>query len=320
MCNIWKKSSSGQKELGADEIEDIFADPLLSKLEWIQLSGGEPFLRKDIAEIVRVLLELHPKLHVYISTNGMLPSAIDNFLMETRRYHNRITIGVSVDGIGPLHDSVRGVTKAFQRVVETMEVLRKYAGVNINVSMTVMPINYKAFPDVMAFAKKYKASFGFQMAQVSAYFSNVEKKECIIFDHSSFKDAAKLILQTLSRCALKPSALFDLKAKLYYSASLCNQVIPCFSGFHSFALDPEGNIFPCLPWIGYSEGFGSVREKTLKEIWKSDQARKIRKEIAKGNCPGCWLECEIARSLDKSWPLLVGEILCSKGSSQSSFS
>jgi molybdenum cofactor biosynthesis enzyme MoaA len=59
MCNIWKKSSSGQKELRVNEIEDIFADSLLSKLEWIQLSGGEPFLRKDIAEIVCVLLELH---------------------------------------------------------------------------------------------------------------------------------------------------------------------------------------------------------------------------------------------------------------------
>jgi len=74
--------------------------------------------------MVRVLLKLHTKLHVYISTNGMLPGAIDDFLMETRRYHNRITIGVSVDGIGLLHDSIRGVTGAFQRVVETMEVLR----------------------------------------------------------------------------------------------------------------------------------------------------------------------------------------------------
>jgi len=66
MCNIWKKGPSAQKELQIDEIENLFADPLLSKLEWIQLSGGEPFLRKDIAEIVRILLKLHPKLTIYI--------------------------------------------------------------------------------------------------------------------------------------------------------------------------------------------------------------------------------------------------------------
>jgi hypothetical protein len=77
MCNIWKKSSSGQKELGVDEIEDIFADPLLSKLEWIQLSGGEPFLRKDIAEICGCTFEISPETFerlVSRSSRGLIKS------------------------------------------------------------------------------------------------------------------------------------------------------------------------------------------------------------------------------------------------------
>jgi MoaA/NifB/PqqE/SkfB family radical SAM enzyme len=274
MCNIWKKDPSAQKELQIDEIENLFADPLLSKLEWIQLSGGEPFLRKDIAEIVHILLKFHPKLTIYISTNGMLPNAIDSFLIKTREYHDRITIGISVDAIGSLHDFIRGIPGAFQRVMETTEVLRKYPAININVNMTVMPINYKAFPHVKRFAREYGASFGFQIAQVSTYFSNIEKIGNIVFHPLLFKDAVKLILKELDLHKLKPSSRFDLKAKLYYSIAERNQIIPCFSGFHSFALDPESNIFPCLPWIGYSEGFGNIREKPLKENGKVIKQRE----------------------------------------------
>ena len=127
--------------------------------------------------------------------------------------------------------------------------------------MIVAPINYKGLSHVRRFAREYGASFGFQIAQVLTYFRNMEKIGSIIFDLLSFKDAVKLILKALDWRELKPSTRFDLKVKLCYSITRHNQIIPFFSGFHSFALDPEGNIFPCLPWIGYSEGFGNVRKR-----------------------------------------------------------
>jgi len=63
MCNIWKHPQTN--ELGISELEDFLRNPLLSQLEWIQLTGGEPFMRNDLDEIIRVILTSHPRLDIY---------------------------------------------------------------------------------------------------------------------------------------------------------------------------------------------------------------------------------------------------------------
>jgi len=116
----------------------------------------------------------------------------------------------------------------------------------------------------------------------------------------------KTILAYSRSWQYKPSTLYGLKMKLAYSYGKYKQMIPCFSGFHSFTLSPEGDVFPCLV---FNAKIGNIREEDFQQIWKSQRARETRKKIAKGNCPGCWLDCEIARSITKVWPRVIIDFL-----------
>jgi len=60
MCSIWKTKPKEKPTLG--EIQKIFTNPLLDHLETVILSGGEPTLRKDLAQIVQIILDSNPRI------------------------------------------------------------------------------------------------------------------------------------------------------------------------------------------------------------------------------------------------------------------
>ncbi|MEM0090657.1 MAG: SPASM domain-containing protein [Nitrososphaerota archaeon] len=200
-----------------------------------------------------------------------------------------------------------GIPGAFSLVERTMEVLKRYKDIRRNVSMTVTPFNFSHFLKVKQYAIKHNADFGFQIVQISpAYFSNTERTKTLTFSPITLREMLKTVRSHSRSWQNKPSTLYDLEMKLAYSYGKYKQMIPCFSGFHSFALSPEGGIYPCLV---FDVKFGNITKENFQRIWKSRKAREIWKKIAKGNCPGCWLECEIARSIIENWPLIIRRFL-----------
>jgi len=71
--------------------------------------------------------------------------AIDRVLSRIKELHDHITIGVSIDGIGSMHDYIRGIPGAFQLVERTMNVLKKYPNIRRNISMVVTNLNFSHF-------------------------------------------------------------------------------------------------------------------------------------------------------------------------------
>src|SRR4030043_1193673 len=97
MCNIWKITEFD--DLPAEEYAKLPSSSLT-----INITGGEPFLRKDLVEVIRQIHKAAPNSRIVISSNGFLTDRITQVLSEVRKFHPKIGIGVSVDGIGEGHE------------------------------------------------------------------------------------------------------------------------------------------------------------------------------------------------------------------------
>ncbi|EKD42897.1 MAG: radical SAM protein, partial [uncultured bacterium] len=102
MCDIWKIKNSPELTL-----EDVSKLP--SSLRDVNLSGGEPFLRRDLPEIVAAVRKACPKARMVISTNGFLTPVIDKAMDKILQIAPDIGVAISIDGIGEMHNTVRGI-------------------------------------------------------------------------------------------------------------------------------------------------------------------------------------------------------------------
>jgi polysaccharide pyruvyl transferase WcaK-like protein/MoaA/NifB/PqqE/SkfB family radical SAM enzyme len=111
MCNIWQKHKT--HEISALELAKILQDPLFSEVKAVGINGGEPTLRRDLPELAEVLINELPQLRsLSLITNGLhRQRAAENIhrLSAACRLHNiHLNVMVSLDGVGDLHDFVRG--------------------------------------------------------------------------------------------------------------------------------------------------------------------------------------------------------------------
>lgn len=115
MCNIWANQDNS-RELSRADIKRIFSDPALNKLEDILLTGGEMFMREDIAEVIKDLHDLHPFARIFVSTNGLLANKICTVADEFYNSGIEIYWGISLDGVGQRHDNRRRVEGNFDLI------------------------------------------------------------------------------------------------------------------------------------------------------------------------------------------------------------
>src|SRR6185369_6610252 len=106
-CNVWKKRVD---DLTLEEYRAIF-DSLGRSVYWVTFSGGEPFLRPDLIDIIASCYDVCRPSIINIPTNGLLPDRILGGVARLSRHarDSRIVVNFSLDGVGERHDELRGV-------------------------------------------------------------------------------------------------------------------------------------------------------------------------------------------------------------------
>ncbi len=312
-CRIWEMDEPGRGEMSLEEIRDLFRsnEGFLRDVGTIQITGGEPFLREDLPQIVNSIHRRLPGCTFWIPTSGMDPRGIERATREMLEGLNGRGLGVSVsvDGLGPTHDSIRGVEGSFETAVETLKRLRSirrdHPDLGLAVGMTLTPENARDLQDVFNLALSHGVEFSFRPVNFSdIYYRNVGK-------HVSLVVEAEELLPTIweiARETMERRGLWAATPTLRYMQGVVDHIrhpgssrLRCSAGSDSFFLDPYGDIYPC---IFLNERMGNVRERSLREIWGSEEASEARRRIGDGECPGCWVECEAFRDIHKDlWGL-----------------
>jgi len=321
-CNLWElyqnKPKLRKKELTLDEIEKIFKS--MGHIYFFNISGGEPYLRTDIPEIVNLACKYLKPGVIHIPTNAIAPELIEKQtrkildIMKTNKANIPLTIKPSFDGIGKEHDKIRGIKGNFKKLLETIKRLKslqkEYPNLDVGVGTVISVYNIDKIKEISDYAKKlnvdsYINEIAEQRSELFTLNRNItpsaKKYEEAI---NTFSKAIKKELKTKKRLTRITQA-FRL---VYYRIVVRilkekRQVIPCYGGLTNAHINPYGEIWPCCV-LGYEKPMGSLRKVNynFKKIWHSKQANKVRKHIKQGKC-----YCPLANQA-------YGNILCSPSS------
>lgn len=316
-CNIWQIYKENPKkiknELKLNEIHSIFNNSVyLSKIQGINLTGGEPILRKDFVDICGFFIEKYPQINLGITTNGLLPQIITNKLKNLVQDYDvhldDIHISLSLDGIGNTHDEMRGVSGNYTKVLKTiMSIKHNFPKIKQSISFTITPENYTEILNVYELSKSMEIGFGIQFAQINdSYYANSEKS--FDWDVNKLIEVENLIFHIISDIKLKQNIIqrmvnvnkYFMDNMVKFQINKWENLNNCYSGTHSCFLDPYGNVYPC---IMLDCNLGNANEANFDYLWRTEKARNIRNYINENKCR-CWTPCETFKSLSRD-PLLL---------------
>lgn len=304
--------------MSLDEIEDLLSENrgFLRDVTSIQVTGGEPYLREDLPELINAIRGNLPRTTIWIPTNGLTPRRIETATREILHDADGIRLGVSVsiDGIRGTHDAIRGIQGGFERAVETLRRLRSlredHAGLSVSVGMTVTNGNYVELPEVWSLARGSGVDFSFRPVNFSdIYYRNREASPT----PSDCAERLLPTLQSMGKTLIETKGLRHAVTNLRYMQGALDHIrdpggrrLPCRAASASFFIDPYGNVYPCL---FIENALGNVKDERLSKIWRSKAAGEARTLISNGNCPGCWVECEAYREIIRDRRGLLGTAL-----------
>jgi MoaA/NifB/PqqE/SkfB family radical SAM enzyme len=279
MCDIWKNK-------GRDFLPVSVYERLPSSLEMIDITGGEPFLRPDIPELVGTLRRTCPKARLLITTHGFMTDRIAQQIGTILERDPGIAFRVSLDGLGKGHDDIRGIPEAFQKVLSTLAVLRAAQVKDLGIIFTLMNQNKGQLSDVYAFCRQHKMSFSLNVAHDSpVYFG--EGKVSLQPSASSVEKEFDFIFRD-QITSINPrqwfKAWFNKQSHLYMTTH--RRPLACGAGEHFFYVDSHANVYMChfKNWL-----IGNLQAATFEQIWRSD-ARAGFVGTAR-TCHDCWMMC-----------------------------
>lgn len=273
MCPFWKRSS---QDLSTQKEKAILRKIYDLGICGIAFEGGEPLLRRDLAEILAYSRSL--PLHTSLITNGvLLKSRID----EIAPYINGV-IYVSIDGLQKTHDTIRGVSGCFKKALQGISAAKNKVAVTINT--TIMSENIHEIEDTVKLAKQLGVKISLSVT------------------HEYHK--AKTSAPNTKETAKIANTLIEMKKKGY----------PLVNSTNYFKVMAKTKNWTCKPWslinVGtdgrlvlpcyvrnqYSTGT-SVFDDNIKNMLSGFDWKKTY------NCRECNLHCYVEPSLVLSWDL-----------------
>lgn len=305
-CNIWQydKRKALTEEVTLEDLErNLFRSPALAQVLNIGITGGEPFLRRDIVQVCKSMYDHFRQVQLGFVTNGIRYEQIAETTAQivASSPGRQLSIAVSLDGYGENHDLVRGVPGNFDRVLKTIELVKAQSpSVQLGFSHTVTPTSMYDSLRCYELSKELGIGFMYRLAHNSVYLNN---EDTLIWSPETLQAVRPIVEELNRRMEADQGLLSRLGNTNYASIAFYNKTLDyfenprrtfeCYSGTHSFFLAHTGEVYPC---INLGRSMGNIRQQALDDIWFAERADQIRKPIANWKCH-CWTNCETEFSL-----------------------
>jgi MoaA/NifB/PqqE/SkfB family radical SAM enzyme len=294
-CEEWK--------LQAEELSTAFWKKTIKNIYntigpyCIRFYGGEPFCRSDLLELLAYCNDLN--IITSITTNGTF---IDDKTAANLNRLNVSLVNVSLDGyLESTHDYLRGIKGTHQKVIQAIDALKKN-NIPVHINTTIMQNNLDEIIDLTKLAQEKKVFITFQ-----GYFTdNYSASEVV---HTKKHNAStgkkdKLYVQDRKKsveildrlCRLKKTNRFILdpveyleRLKTYIIDPGLMQKKRCEGMGARLMLHNNGDVNLCS-YGGPIGPIGNLQEKSLKNIWSSDKARRKIRLMHKCDCTECLVD------------------------------
>ena len=273
MCNIWKYPSVAEEEISLETL-----DKLPNNFGIINLTGGEPTLRKDLGEIVDLLYPKTKKLE--ISSNGLLPDKLEPII---RKYPD-IKIRFSLEGADKTNNAIRGENDGYEKKVNGLARLKELGGKDLGFATVIQDDNVTELVDLFRFTEKN----GFELSTSTLHNGfQFHKNDNNPYDRLSIAHSIEsLIIEQLKSRHIKnwfrAYVNLGLEAKVLGSKRL----LPCRHGYESVFLDPWGKVYACN--VRPDLYMGDLEVQTWSEIITGEKALRALSEVNKCQ-QNCWM-------------------------------
>ena len=277
MCNIWENPTRKNEEITAKDLE------ILPKFKFANITGGEPFVRLDLEDLIEVMYTKADR--IVISTSGWHTKKI---IRLAERFPD-IGIRVSIEGLPIMNDDLRGREGGFDRGIRTLLSLKEMGIKDIGFGQTVSNKNSHDLIPLYELSKSLGMEFATASFHNSFYFHRddnvVENKDEVI---ANFSELIERLMKEN-----KPKSWF----RAFFNLGLINYIrdeprmLPCEAGTANFFVEPNGDVYPCngLEERYWKETMGNIKEcSSFEEMWFSEQAEMVREKVR--TCPkNCWM-------------------------------
>jgi radical SAM protein with 4Fe4S-binding SPASM domain len=291
-------------ELAHDQIKHFFGKS--NMFSWINLSGGEIFLRKDLLHIIETIVANCKHLYLLdFPTNGQDTERIVSLTKNILKFRlPKVLITISMDGPAEVHDQIRGATGAWVRAVKTFAELKKFRNRKFDVffGMTLQQSNLGRFQETVEAVNKNIGGVGHNDFHINIiqgsdhYYGNAADLKDK--DTAAFWKNMNEIIRLRKYSQFNPIGFLESRYQELSRHYLKNNItpIPCQALSASFFMDPYGNVYPCSV---YDKPVGNIRDfdYDIHRLWRSALRKETRILIKNRACPNCWTPCEAYQSI-----------------------
>ena len=301
-------------ELSLDEI-DRLTKTLGKSLLNVNLTGGEPFARKEIVDIAKLYIKNTSIQSIYITTNGSLPDRAEHFAKTITNFDKDIelTFQISIDDMPQEHDRVRKVENLFENCLSTYRKLK-----NINqrvspvVSITVTHENCENIEKIFNYLTEECGIDSLKCTIVrdeGVYKTPLEKKKKIFDSYSWLTEKIKEYskenkIKNYNSKSIqgklhkkKDEISWELTKKMYMNP---RYISPCDAGSLFGIITAAGLVYPCE--ILEDKLLGDLRQNDMNfgKIWKNQTTKDAKKFIKESKC-NCSYECALTYNILGNW-------------------
>jgi MoaA/NifB/PqqE/SkfB family radical SAM enzyme len=283
MCNIWR--SQEVEELSAEQWINLLSAPFFSELRELDITGGEPFLRNDLLELIDGISSLRDgslrKIKsLAITTNGFLTNRIlewtEQILKKLSLKGIHLVMALAMDGIGEVHDRIRNYKDAWKKVNDTIQGLKHLRGKTenlvIGLKTTVLPLNIDQLERIGVYAEENELFTIISPCIITANrYRNIDRRVDLAFSENDLEKMIRFYKSKHFQWDFHRSHLVD-----YLETGVMKK--PCSAGFNYFFIRSNGDVYPC-PLIKVK--LGNVRETDIEDLFQTKDASSFRRRVGK---------------------------------------
>jgi radical SAM protein with 4Fe4S-binding SPASM domain len=301
-------------ELSIEEIEKLTKNLGKSLLN-VNITGGEPFARKDLIDIAKKYLINSSIQSIYITTNASLPNRIKKFAEEISNFRNdvELTFQISIDDFPAQHDKVRKIKGLFSNCVETYKLLKRMGNkINPIVSITVTHENCDRIKEIFNYLHHECEIDSIKCTIVrdeGVFKTPYEKKKKI---YEAYDWLTNEIKNKIKSSKIKNYNTNSIQGKIHQKKDIISwemikkmymnpkYISPCHAGSLFGIITSNGKVYPCE--ILENKLLGDLRDNDMDfmKIWKNKNTNDARKKIIKEKC-NCTYECALSYNILGNW-------------------
>jgi MoaA/NifB/PqqE/SkfB family radical SAM enzyme len=285
MCDIWKANSL-KKEISLEELSRHVDQFKKWQVREVLLSGGEPLMHSNLWDLISLLSK--NKISVTLLSTGLLLEKYSNEIIN-----NCAEVIVSLDGNQEIHNQIRNIPNAFEKLAAGVQTLKKInPRFKVTARCVIQKKNYFAFDDIVMSAKEIGLDrISFLAADVSTVAFNRDEPwaESHVSEVALNKEEALHFETLIQQSTVSRKEEYE-KRFIAESPDKMNRIVQYFKALNgigdytapscnapwvSAVIESDGSVLPCF----FQKAYGNIFDGTLNEVINSKAAIQFRKEL-----------------------------------------